>query len=355
METKEIYQLARWYKSNIIARNMENSLSKIMHYAKSNSAVQIKLTNTLKCLEEHIAVVSGIDLEALSFDDIEVLEKLGLKYIVLSSATPYINKLSQRADLLEIAAYVSDSLEVLKNSNVHFIHFLNAFDVIFGPVLDIEGTDHHGKVLTRVRFHNDALISNVVNLNDWTTKWNTIARGYSMALGQAPESFEVVGASKGSIIFDLLLDFETVKLFSETFNLLAETVFNVAEMYGAIKALEFMKGSNPDLHKQAVEHIKAEVEKSHDEMAEQVVDKLLKKLQQDGQNRIYGNGEVKESLRRSVKELNNFLNKGGDINFRTESDETDMAEQVLLVNDALKQLQHRSKQKLLDDKSQDPE
>ncbi len=195
----------------------------------------------------------------------------------------------------------------MQSVNIQFTHFLNAFNKIFGSAPDIEETDHHGKVLTRVRFHNDALISNVVNLSDWTARWNTIARGYSMALGQAPETFEVVGASKGSIIFDLLLDFETVKLFSETFNLLAETAFNVAELYGAIKAVKFMKESNPDLYKQAVEHTKAEAEKKHEEMAEQVACKLLEKFQLNGKNT---DGEVKESLKRSVRELNNFVNKG---------------------------------------------
>lgn len=351
-----MYRLARWYRDNITAYSVEQSLNKtkanITTMLSSGNSPGLKLQNIRKYLEAHIEVLSEIDLEALSFDDIDILEKLGLKYIVLSSAIPSLYKISEQGDVQEIAARISDSLETLQSINIQFAHFLNAFNKIFGSAPDVEETDHHGKVLTRVRFHNDALISNVVNLSDWTAKWNTIARGYSMALGQAPETFEVVGASKGSIIFDLLLDFETVKLFSETFNLLAETVFNVAEMYAAIKAVEFMKGSNPDLHKQTVEYIKAEAEKNHEKMAEQVVDKLLEKLQQDGQNR---NGEVKESLKRSVKELNNFVNKGGDINFRTESDEADMAEQVLLVNDALKQLQHRSKQKQLEDKSQDSE
>ncbi|HDI3150392.1 TPA: hypothetical protein PMB23_000417 [Vibrio cholerae] len=352
METKEMHQLARWYRDNITDHNVEKSLSttktNITNILSSNNPSSVKLYHIREYLDAHMAVLSEIDLEALSFDDIEVLEKLGLKYIILSSAIPGLHKLSEQGDVQEIAARISDSLQTLQSISIQFFHFLNAFDQIFGFAPDVEGTGHHGKVLTRVRFHNDASISNVVNLSDWATKWNTIARGYSMALGQAPETFEVVGASKGSIIFDLLLDFETVKLFSETFNLLAETVFNVAEMYGAIKAVEFMKGSNPDLHKQTVDHIKAEVEKNHEEMAEQVAGKLLEKLQQDGQNR---DGEVKESLKRSVKELNNFINKGGDINFRTESDDADMTEQVLLVNDALKQLQHRSQQKQLEDKS----
>ncbi|WP_318424856.1 hypothetical protein [Photobacterium leiognathi] len=350
METKEMYQLARWYRDNITELRVEQSLAaantKIIAILSSSNPYDVKLQHIRKYLEEHINVLSEIDLESLSFDDIEILEKLGLKYIVLSSAIPSLYKISQQGDVQGIAARISDSLETLQSVNIQFTHFLNAFNKIFSSPPDVEEMDHHGKVLTRVRFHNDALISNVVNLSDWTTRWNTIARGYSMALGQAPETFEVVGASKGSIIFDLLLDFETVKLFSETFNLLAETVFNIAEMYGAIKAVEFMKGTNPDLYKQTVEHIKAEAEKSHEEMAEQVVGKLLEKLK----NR---DGEVKENLKRSVKELNHFVNKGGDINFRTESDEADIAEQVLLVNDALKQLQHRSKQKQLEDKSQD--
>lgn len=351
-----MYLLSRWYRDNIISHNVEESLNttktNITKMLSSNNAPNNKLFYIRQYLDAHIAVLSEIDLEALSFDDIEILEKLGLKYIVLSSAIPGLHKVSEQGDIQEIAARISDSLETLKSVNIQFTHFLNAFNAIFRDAPDVEETDHHGKVLTRVRFHNDALISNVVNLSDWTARWNTIARGYSMTLGQAPETFEVVGASKGSIIFDLLLDFETVKLFSETFNLLAETVFNVAEMYGVIKAAEFMKGTNPNLYKQIVEHTKAEAEKNHEEMAEQVAGKLLEKFQQNGQNR---DGEVKESLKRSVKELNNFVNKGGDINFRTESDEADMAEQVLLVNDALKQLQHRSKQKLLEDKSQDSE
>ncbi|MBY3790655.1 hypothetical protein HPQ32_20200 [Photobacterium carnosum] len=354
METKEMYQLARWYRDNITDNGVEQSLretkNKVTSMLSNGVEYSVKIYNIRNYLEAHIKVLSSIDLEALSFDDIEILEKLGLKYIVLSSSIPSLYKISNQGDVQEIAARISDSLETLESVNIQFTHFLDAFNKIFSSAPDVEETDHHGKVLTRVRFHNDALISNVVNLSDWTARWNTIARGYSMALGQAPETFEVVGASKGSIIFDLLLDFETVKLFSETFNLLAETAFNVAELYGAIKAVEFMKESNPDLYKQAVEHTKAEAEKKHEEMAEQVACKLLEKFQLSGQNT---DGEVKGSLKRSVRELNNFVNKGGDINFRTESDEVDMAEQVSLVNDALKQLQHSSKQKQLEDKSQD--
>lgn len=352
METKEMYHLTRWYRDNIVALRIESSLAntsnQIHQMLASATPIAVKKQHVRKYLAEHIERLSKINLTPLSFDDIEVLERLGLKYIILSPAIPSLSQISEQGDVQEIAARVSDSLQTLESINVYFENFLTAFEMIFGSLADAEKTDNHGKVLTRVRFHNDALISNVVNLSDWTAKWNTIARGYSMALDQAPESFEVVGASKGSIIFDLLLDFETVKLFSETFNLLAESAFNIAEIYAAIKSIDFLSKSNPELYKQNLDHFEAEIAKKNEEMADQVADKLLEKLQQNSKEL---GGEIKANLKRSIKELDNFIHKGGDINFRTESDEVEIAEQVLLVNDALKQLQHRSEQKQLEDKS----
>ncbi|WP_135442658.1 hypothetical protein [Vibrio tasmaniensis] len=351
-----MYQLARWYRNNVVGFAIEDSLidakTKTNNMMSGNSSAETKRQYIRGYLNKHIESLSNIDLAQLSFNDIEVLERLGLKYIILGPAIPSLSQISEQGDVQEISARISDSLQTLQSTNTQFEHFLAAFDMIFGSVTDIEDMDNYGKVLTRVRFHNDALISNVVNLSDWTARWNTIARGYSIALGEAPETFEVVGASKGSIIFDLLLDFETVKLFSETFNLLAESAFNVAELYAAIKGIDILKNSNPELHKKSVEHIEAEIVKMNEEMAEQVAGKLLEKLNQDG---IKQNGEVKESLKRSVKELDNFVHKGGDINFRTESEDIDMTEQVLLVNNALKQLQHRSKQKQIEDKSHETE
>ncbi|CAM3042004.1 hypothetical protein [Vibrio diazotrophicus] len=352
METREMYQLSRWYRDNIVASRIDNSLAgtktKINQTLSSNKAFAEKRHQVRQYLAEHIESLSNIDLASLSFNDIEVLERLGLKYIILSPAIPSLSQIHDQGDVQEIAARISDSLQTLQSTNTHFEHFLTAFEMIFGPLVDVEETDNHGKVLTRVRFQNDALISNVVNLTDWTAKWNTIARGYSMALGQAPETFEVVGASKGSIIFDFLLDFETVKLFSETFNLLAESAFNIAELYAAIKGIEILKKSNPELHKKNLDHIEAEIVKKNEEMAEQVADRLLEKLQQGSKQ---SGGEVQVNLKRSIKELDNFIYKGGDINFRTESDAVEIVEQVMLVNDALKQLQHRSEQKQLEDKS----
>ena len=352
METKELYYLAKWYKKNVIDINLEGNLSKlcedIFKVLGTNYSMDTKQTNIRNYSKNYRTVLSKVDITPLSYDDIQILERLGLKYIFLGSATSNLDRILERGDTQEVSSIMSDSLQTLKFTNIQFTHFLESFEAIFGSLPTQDSLDTNGKVLTRLRFHNDALISNMVNLSDWTSKWNTIARGYSMALGQAPEEFEVVSASKGSIIFDLLLDFETVKLFSETFNLLAETTLNLAELAAVIKGVEVLKSSSPDLYNKAVKHLEDELAKKNEEMAEQVADKLLERLEQDGKVR---DGEVKTNLKKSVKELDHFVSKGGDIHFRTESDDIDTTEQIQLVNEALKQLQHRSKQKKLEDKS----
>ena len=110
-----MYQLARWYRDNITDNGVEQSLketkNKVTSMLSNGIEYSGKIYNIRNYLEAHIKVLSSIDLEALSFDDIEILEKLGLKYIVLSSAIPSLYKISNQGDVQEIAARISDSLE----------------------------------------------------------------------------------------------------------------------------------------------------------------------------------------------------------------------------------------------------
>ncbi|WP_337911951.1 hypothetical protein [Vibrio cholerae] len=352
MEAKQMYQLAIWYKENVLRYDISSKLkafnASITQMLGSTSDMSSKLAHIKTASIKYVFALEQIDVNSLGYDELEILKKLGLNYIILRPSINELNRILQQGDLQEISARMSHAFQTVQTVDGYFKSFLDTFEKIFGSPDESEFFDSNGKVLTRIRFTNDASISNVVDLNNWSERWNTIARGYSMALGQAPESFEVIGASRGSIIFDLLLDFETVKLFSETFNLLTESAFNIAELYAAIKGIEILKKSSPELHKKNLDHIEALIANKKDEMADQVADKLLEKLLNKNKK---SDGEVKENLKRSIKELDNFIHKGGDINFRAESDKVEIVEEIQLVNSALKQLQHRTEQKQLEDKS----
>ncbi|EJG0580216.1 TPA: hypothetical protein NKQ26_000298 [Vibrio parahaemolyticus] len=354
MEIKQLYRLAKWYESNVVSLNIANELA---HWKQNISRVLTsnnqdygrKHQQIVATSSRYKKVLSQVDYESLSFEDIEVLGRMGLKHLILSPAVKTLDEMLEIGDLEEISARVSNAYQTLVSANELFTDFLHSLVGIFGPVVDLEESDNHGKVLTRVRFHNDASISNVVNLSEWTTKWNTIARGYSMVLGQAPEEFEVVSASKGSIIFDLLVNLETVNMIGETFNHIADFVLTCAELGVFLKGAKALSG-NPELQQQVEQHVERELEAKKEQMAEEIADKLLEKFAKGESD-----GEIKNNLKKSIREVDNFVSKGGDIEFRTESEDLNKTEQVQLVNDALKQLQFRSNQKQLEDKTLEQE
>ncbi|TKF79952.1 hypothetical protein, partial [Vibrio sp. F13] len=73
-----------------------------------------------------------------------------------------------------------------------------------------------------------------------------------MALGQAPEEFEVVGAANGSIVFDLQVALDVAKMLAETFALITATVASCLTIKDSIKAAQPFKESNKELYKQIV-------------------------------------------------------------------------------------------------------
>ncbi|MDW6016793.1 hypothetical protein SBW85_03290 [Vibrio plantisponsor] len=352
MEAKQMYHLAIWYKTNVLSNNITGQLSNfkqsITQQMASTSNAASKLNQVRNESNKYKEVLGRVDSKSLSFEDINVLEKLGLQYIILRPAIPELNRILGVGDLQEISARIGDALQTIQTVDTYFRHFLEAFEKIFGSPEELDSFDTKGKVLTRIRFHNDASISNVVDLVDWSERWNTIARGYSMVLGKAPEEFEIVSASKGSIIFDLLLNLETVNMLGETFNHIATFVLTCAEIRRTLKSMDHLE-SNPELKKQVEAHLNTELEKKTDELAEKVANILLEKFAQEGKT---DNGDVKVKLKKSVKELDNFIGKGGDVEFKAETNDLDVNEQVKLVNDAMKQLQNRSQQKQLEDKTQ---
>ncbi|MCZ8498938.1 hypothetical protein O9929_16570 [Vibrio lentus] len=92
----------------------------------------------------------------------------GVEHIILSPAVKTLDEMLEIGDSEEISREKFIMPTNFSKYGLLFAKFLPPFVGIFGPVVDLEESDNHGKVLTRVRFHNDASISNVVNLSEWT-------------------------------------------------------------------------------------------------------------------------------------------------------------------------------------------
>ena len=348
MKANDLYKLAQWYEHNIVGNNLTQL------YNDSVTKINSLLTSKSQYVDQKIAVydqISGslcsqlenIDYGKLNFDDTAVLDKLGLKHVVLEPACESIKELvSVEEDIHTISARFTDKLRKIKRADAKFKQLLTLIPSMF-EISEIEQYNSE-KVLTRIKFHNEASINNVVNLNDWSSSLNKIARGYSMVLNQAPEDFEVVSASKGSIIFDLLLNLETINMLGETFNYIADFALTCTELKLALQGIEYFKDKNPEQYKILKEQAEQDAVDEQDSMAEVIAEKLHQKYAVDKTNH-----EAKQNLKSAVREVNKFIDKGGDINFKSTDGNIEKSEQVRLVNEALKMLQARSEPKQIED------
>ncbi|MEZ8995884.1 hypothetical protein AB4562_03930 [Vibrio sp. 10N.222.54.A1] len=348
MNINELYRLSTWYEANVLERNFKQAI-KALH--ANNNQLMTSPANTSfrdgfeSQKEILLNLVSEVDRYALDFDDQNVLEKLNLRHILLDGAFDSLKSLLDTDDFHTISARLTNYIKAMDRADDIFKAYLSFLPNTF-DLKHFESPPHHAdKILTRVRFHNEASIDNVVNLSDWSDRWYTIARGYSMALGQAPEEFEVVGAANGSIVFDLQVALDVAKMLAETFALITATVASCLTIKDSIKAAQPFKESNKELYKQIVSESQKMYEAEQEQMASSVAEKLIKKFG------THSDGEKEVALSKSVRELYRFIDQGGDLAFKCSSSSLEHEEEARLVNEALFMLKNRNSQKQLEDKS----
>ncbi|ULN63108.1 hypothetical protein MID13_09195 [Vibrio gigantis] len=349
MNVGELYRLSRWYEEYVLQAELRNAVEKVKSYNNSllrEPSNAVHVGNFESSVTRLLEIIKNADLSVLDFDDLAVLKRLHLEHLLLEGADRQLMTLFDSNDGHSIEARLTNYSNALQKSDGVFRSYLQFLPLT--NVVTSKNADMKEKVLTRVRFHNDASIENVVNLAKWSGRWNVIAQGYSRVLGQAPEEFEVVGASNGSIIFDLTVAIDVAKMLGETFVYFTSAYASWVTIRDSIKAAEPFKESDIALYEQilvkAEEIAEEKQQKLSEEVAQQVIEKFNLAAKIDGEQR--------EAFERGVKELHRFIDKGGDIAFKSSSDDLSHQEEIKLVNNALKQLKYRSEQKQLEDKSQ---
>ncbi|HJS16386.1 MAG TPA: hypothetical protein VJ795_15025, partial [Rheinheimera sp.] len=315
MQTNELYTLALWYENNIDQDPV------VSHYTKLHSILQ-KTTSNLTAenlnsannakREYYELIVERLNLvaaEKLTDTQKDILIHMGLQSLILSPAKEYLSSLLLLShDYPYILNTLKSGNDRLTQASSSFRAFRVQMQKILPPKYLETPTIHQNKCLTRLTFHNEASINNIVNLKDWSKSWFTIARGFSMAVNQAPEDFELISADKGSLIVDLMLNIEVVKLITETITSLAELATQLISLKMAIEGIKELKDK---MDKSTYEQMLKQVTKSVSEDEEQIINKVIDRLKGQG---LLKNENCKNELNSAIKELIKYNQKGGSIN-----------------------------------------
>ena len=179
----------------------------------------------------------------------------------------------------------------------------------------LEEYEEADEVMIRVTFAGQASMKNVVDFKKWGNIWHEIGRGIAMAHDAPPEDIKVIGATKGSVIIELATNPAIATTASAIifFALkLAEKVLDIKKKAEELKNLKLK-------NKKLARDLEKEAENEKKDGIEEICNKLVVDLKINSN----GDGEKINALNKAVKDLINFVEYGGEVDFIMPDEEHD--------------------------------
>ena len=335
MEVFELYDLTIWVDERINSEkhgDLLNHYQNFIHALENSRGGGHSFQDARESLED---VLETISFSSLTNDQTEFL----IKYNMLGSLGQKAIKTIEKI-LMENRLDIAGVIEKVQQMKTHLEEGENKLNAIRDGLADYipndyDETHHEEGVLTRLRFCEKASINNIVDFKKAAENWHLIGRGLAEISDAKPEDIKVIGASRGSIIFDLLLNFETAYSFSRINSTVlknTKTFYEIRKISAELKGIELDNERKIAILKQLGEGEEDEKKK----ITEQTVAEVTKPLKIAD--------DKMSSLTKAVELISDFLERGGHIDFvlpHQEDDEEENKDSVIKqeLSDFRKQVQ----------------
>lgn len=326
MNVSELFSLTRWISNEIVNADVllhYQNLQKILtQNSLPNQPRQPFETEKNKLIE----IIKNIPLDVLTSEQLNFLYQLGIAQFIGENGANLIEDILYK-NVIDIATSGFKLQEIvweLKKGIVSSTFILSGLK----SCVSEEPFESQNEVLIRVSFTGEALMSNVADFKRWGSIWYDIGRGIAMAHDLSPEQVKIVGATKGSIILELAV----VAEFAATASGIILAALKVAEKVIFLKQkaeeLRTLKLKNDQL----AAEIEKEAENEKKSGIEEITTEIVFKLQMNESSE----GDKIKALDTAVKNLVNFIEKGGVVDFVMPDDENESDAQTIQKNAELR-------------------
>ncbi len=334
MNIEELLKLSKWITSE--ARSVVSQYELVYGILQHNSShpQQKPLEEDLSKLKKSLR---GMSLHTLSMSQIRMLENLGALSYLGKNGVNFLKKVESKTGIDSATATqdVSKAKHALDEAIRRSERIMEAFSGI--KIEGLEDTKiEDGIALLRVEFKDDASITNIVEWKAWASTWHDIARGITMSVGDAPESVQVLGASKGSIIIELGVALTVAKIITSIVNEIIGTTLKLTELQSSREDLRKKRLINDQIEKGIESQINSITEKS----VEHIKEKTLQCIKKNK------DGEKESALHKAISKLLDFHKKGGEVDcIPPESeDDSEGSEEIESLRSAVENLRIAQKE-----------
>lgn len=304
MNVSELYDLTHWIANEVVDKQIPQKYqalqSILQQHAQPNQQKQPFETQK----EDLINTLKSVPLGQLTRDQLEFLSHLGISQGLSDEGIGAIEEVLYK-NVIDVATSAQKLQEMMNKINQGVAKSNQIKDGLTDCVVE-EEYEADNEILMRVTFTGHAVMENVSDFKSWGSIWYDIGRGIAMAHDAAPEDIKVVGATKGSIVIELAVIAAIATTASGIILSalkVAEKVIDIRKKAEELRALK-MKNDKfaADLEQEAENEKKAGI----DEITQKTVTQLGIK---DGE------GDKTKALDTAVKNLVNFIENGGVVDF----------------------------------------
>lgn len=309
MQVKELLNLSYWIDENIKKQQVSKKYQQL--HAAMQQNVNARNNQPMQPFEiqkdDVIDTIEKISVSGLTNEQERMLSKLEISHYIGSEGVANLENLLFRNSLdiatatAEVNTIHSKLDQAIRKSDQLKVNLASLVDV------DEDDPDEDDQVIMRVHFQNDVSLNNLTDLKKLGNIWWEIGRGIAMAHDKAPEDVKIVGAQKGSIIIELAV-IAAIATTTSTIILsalkVADRVLTIRKKAEEIKALKLGN-----------QKLEAELDKEADKEKKEGLESITKEISVSLNINQNGDGEKLKVLEKSVKNLIEFVEKGGEVDF----------------------------------------
>lgn len=326
MNVSELYDLTHWITREIVQTQIPQKYQALQTILQQHAQPNQQRQPFEAQKEDLFKALKNVPLSQLTRDQIEFLSHLGIAEAVGSEGIETIEDILYR-NVIDVATSVTKLQQMLQKLN-EGIQKSNQIQTGLTDCVFEEEYEAENEVLMRVSFTGHALMENVSDFKSWGNIWYDIGRGIAMVHNASPEEVKIVGATKGSIVIELAV---IAKIAATASGIIlaalkvAEKVLDIKKKAEELKGLKLKNDKViKDLEKEAENEKKAGIE----EITVNITGEL--KIKKDGE------GDKVKALDTAVKNLVNFVEEGGIVDFIEPDDPEDIDEDQASENQNLR-------------------
>ncbi len=326
MNVSELFELTHWITKEIEGAQIPQKYQALQTIIQQHSQPNQQKQPFEEQKDDLIKALRNIPLSQLTRDQIDFLTHLGITDAVGEEGVETIKELLYK-NVIDVATSATKLQQIIQKINEGIAKSnqikTGLTDCVFEEVYEAED-----EVLMRVSFTGHALMENITDFKSWGNIWYDIGRGITMAHNASPEEVKIVGATKGSIVIELAV---IAKIAATASGIIlaalkvAEKVLNIRKKAEELRGLK-LKNINlvKEIEKEAENEKKSGIEEITINISAQL------KLKKDGE------GDKINALDKAVKNLVNFVENGGVVDFIMPDDAEELEEGEAKNNENLR-------------------